>query len=296
MKINFKVLLLAVFIALSAGCNSDSREDSPEKENKKGKKKKKKDSEEYVINEWLMPYDLLEISGMTFINDTLLGCIQDNYGILFIYDLKNSELISKTGFAGEGDFEGITLVGKTAYALRSDGVICEINNIYEEEPEVEIITTSLNQGHDTEGLAYDRKNKRLLITCKGYDDKYKNQKPIFAFDLVKKELVETPVYIIDLNNKLLEEKDVAQEDFFRPSDISIHPKTQKLYITDSANRKLVILTKEGAIESVYKLSKQVWPQPEGIAFNSKGELFVSSEGVNSEGKIIKLDPELLKEK
>ena len=48
------------------------------------------------------------------------------------------------------------------------------------------------------------------------------------------------------------------------------------------------LDKTGKLKSYYKLDKDDFPQPEGITFSAKGDLYISTEGVKKSGAISKV--------
>ena len=76
----------------------------------------------------ILPDTLREISGLTCIDSNLFACIQDENGILFIYDLKQNKIREQFTFNIDGDYEGICRVSDTIYILRSDGVLFEISD------------------------------------------------------------------------------------------------------------------------------------------------------------------------
>jgi hypothetical protein len=45
---------------------------------------------------------------------------------------------------------------------------------------------------------------------------------------------------------------------------------------------------DGGEKELYELSNSDFPQPEGLAFGPAGELFISNEGKNGAGNILKL--------
>ena len=57
------------------------------------------------INE--LPPELSEISGITFLSDTVLVAIQDEEGILYYYNIPQNRIIKKQTFAGSGDYEDL---------------------------------------------------------------------------------------------------------------------------------------------------------------------------------------------
>ena len=76
----------------------------------------------------VLPDILHEISGLTDIDSTTFACIQDENGILFIYDTGKDAITEQYKFNIDGDYEGITRVDRTIYVLKSDGVLFEITD------------------------------------------------------------------------------------------------------------------------------------------------------------------------
>nr|MBP6827372.1 SdiA-regulated domain-containing protein [Saprospiraceae bacterium] len=115
---------------------------------------------------------------------------------------------------------------------------------------------------------------------------------VFAFDLKSKQLSANPVYTIDPDevNRLVPLTDDDKHRRFSPSGIAIHPITGDVYITSTALKRLVVLDYQtGKIRFAVRLNKKLLPQPEGIAFDAKGNLHLSSEGKKGEGLVFKFD-------
>ena len=85
-----------------------------------------------------LPVALKEISGITFLSKNKIACVQDEKGIVFIYDIHKDKLKQSIDFAGDKDYEAIANVNDTIYVLRSNGDIYEIDNL--ESSEVSSIT------------------------------------------------------------------------------------------------------------------------------------------------------------
>jgi len=67
--------------------------------------------------------------------------------------------------------------------------------------------------------------------------------------------------------------------YISPSGVAVHPISKEVYILSSALRCLVAMDpKSGQVRSVQSLEKSLFPQPEGIAFEKNGDLWISSEG------------------
>src|SRR5690606_11819055 len=100
------------------------------------------------------------------VDSNTVACIQDENGILFLYDIVNHEIKEQFTFGPDGDYEGIARVDQTIYVLRSDGMLFEIRDFNSEAPEVDSISTGI-EAKNNEGLCYDEANHRLLIASKG---------------------------------------------------------------------------------------------------------------------------------
>ena len=246
---------------------------------------------EYSIQQkWDMPNRLEEISGMDFVDNDRMAAIQDEEGIIFIYNLSTKKIEREIDFGKSGDYEGLAIVENDAFVLRSDGVIFEVNNYLAENPNVTKHETFIKAKHNAEGLCADLKNERLLLAVKDRDPLSNNTKGIYAFDLKTKKLLQTPAYAIDLEDPIFENvKTKNKLTVMMPSEVNINPKTGEVYITDGRNPKLLVLSPDGDSKKLYLLKREQFYQPEGLAFRKNGDFFISNEGHSDPANILKVD-------
>ena len=246
-----------------------------------------------ITKKWEMPKQLLEISGLSYIDEQRFACVQDEQGTVFIYNIASSSVEKEIPFGGVGDYEGLAVVGENVWVLRADGKLFEVSNINAAKPVVKEYSTHLTVKQDSEGLCYDKKNNRLLIAIKGAELESEDYKGIYAFDLASKKMDQQPVFKIDLLNEIFESNaGKKKKGTLSPSGIAIHPLSSDMYITDGRNAKLLITDATGKIKKLYQLNNNEFAQPEGISFNSAGDLFIANEGTNEAGNIlqVKIDP------
>lgn len=256
-------------------------------------------------NTFLLPDTLHEVSGLTDIDSTTFACIQDENGILFIYDAKNNEIKKQYTFNLDGDYEGITRVDQNIYILRSDGTLFEISNYTSDTFKLTSYATGI-PANDNEGLCYDQDNKRLLIACKGKIGKgseYKDKRVIYGFDLETKTLTSEPVFDFDLqviknfavskniNLPTKERKNNGQpitEPFikFATSAIGIHPVTKKLFLLSASDYLLFIFNMNGDIEHIEQLDPTLFNKSEGITFYENGDMLISNEGQDKKPSLL----------
>ncbi len=270
---------LVYFTSFSRPClNSNSNENDNNKHREKIT----------IITKWQMPNCLNEISGICWVDQERIACVQDKQGIIFIYNIPSAKIENQIQFADSGDFEAITKTDDTYYVMRSDGYIFEICTSLK-IPVVKQYQISINETNDIEGLFYDGTKKRFLIVNRLPDLQAPTKQSIYSFDLSTKKMINKPIYEIDLSSILIiKENFEKKKEVFLPSDIAIHPITSDIYITDGIHSFILIIDITGKIKSFIELDKNDFPKPEGIIFSPKGDIFISSEGINQNGFIAKV--------
>lgn len=243
---------------------------------------------------YTLPPSLNEISGITILNNNEIACVQDELGIVYIYDLKDGKISKeyKTGLVG--DYEGIAIVGNTIYLLRSDGVLIEYPDF--RSPNMKIKEYFLNlPSVNNEGLCYDMKNYRLLIAAKVKPGKNKLDKDIrhiYSFDLKTKTPNNIPLIKLSVDD--IEATAVKQNipipyrtnkktgakinSFnFRPSEIAVHPINGNIYILSANDKLLLMIDKSGGIKNLLQLDSVLFNKAEGLAFLPDGTMLISNE-------------------
>jgi uncharacterized protein YjiK len=234
---------------------------------------------------WL-PAELEEISGLTYMKEGVLATVQDEKGIIYLYDINSTSVVNRIKFGKAGDYEDITLVDNTAYIIRSDGELYKVS-LSGASIDTQVYQTPLTAKNDVEGLTYDTEGHRLLLACKGISGLDKDNpdiRAVYAFDLNRHTLQKEPIFAIPVKEV---EKLAGNKDNFRPSGIAIHPVNELVYIVASVGKVLIVLNKNGSIEAVRPLPARYFRQPEGICFAPNGDMFISNEGKGGMASILR---------
>lgn len=250
---------------------------------------------------WELPKKLHEISGLTITDKQEVACIQDEEGLLFIYDLNTNKIKSSNRFYRDADYEDVVLTDNYFFVLKSNGNLYKIERGNLSETGTTKIETILEKENDQEGICLSPDRKSLYIACKGIPlNGNPSEKHVYSFDLEKETVSPDPVLVLSLKNITLFleknglEKDEDLSDFFnpkkenllfQPSAIGVHPITGQFFITSSVGKYLIICESNGEIVHLKKLKKKVHPQPEGLAFYPNGDLLISNEGKKEIAKI-----------
>jgi uncharacterized protein YjiK len=228
-----------------------------------------------------VPGVLREISGIAFSkgNSDMIYAEDDEEGKVY-YFKPGDKTVKSTQFKEKGDFEDIAVCGPQIVMLQSKGVLFTI-------PITEIGKTETGSARKWEGLLpdgeyegmyADENSGRLYVLCKHCSiDKTSKQCSGFIFDVAGDGGVKSAGNF-KINVKHIE--DMMHEDKinFHPSALAQSPLNHDWYILSSVNKLLVVADEKWKIRDVYPLDPDIFPQPEGMAFDSGNNLYISNEG------------------
>jgi uncharacterized protein YjiK len=284
------VILLLIGPCLISSCQPGNSKKHNDKTNK-GETKKYQYDFAHPTKKWVLPHELKEISGNTWIDKDHLLIIEDLHPNLYLIRLGDSAIIEKTIPFREStekkfDIEDVTVVGNTAYALWSHGSIYKISN-WQSALQVKEIPTNLSKENNTEGICFDPVSGNLLISCKKeseMDDEKKSTRSVFAYDLKADSLITEPFLLIHSNEI---KKMTGEKVEFYPSGIAVNPQTHDIFVLSTKDNKCIArFTHDGQLKSLDFLDKDILMQPEGICFSPEGALYISSEGKHGEAPVI----------
>ena len=254
----------------------------------------------------ILPTSLHEISGLTILDSVTIACVQDENGILFLYDIKDHRITRQYTFGLNGDYEGITKVNHSIYVLRSDGVLFEIKDYHSKKLSVKTCATGI-RALNNEGLCYDADNNRLLIGAKGKINKdplNKELRCIYEFSLKTKQLNPTPAFsfnVTDINisakmqgvvfSKKKNKKGMLIETGLKmnTSEIAIHPITKQLFVLSASDHCLFIFNMNGNLEMIESLNPVLFNKAEGLSFFPNGDLMISNEGQTHQPTLLRFN-------
>lgn len=244
-----------------------------------------------IVKKWNIPNALDEISGIVWLGNNQLACIQDEDGILFVYDLSQEKIIKKKKFAGPGDYEGLTYLNDYFYIARSDGTIFRMNANLDQDPETVKLKTPFTSENNIEGIAggFD---DLLLIAVKnknleGSDNAYR---ALYTYDPVSQEIYKDMEITVDYNEEIWQKIKTDDSDvFLMPADVTFQPETRDIYILDAEKPKLVITDRYGKVKKIHKLDPAEFFQPEGICFTPAGVIYIANEGKGGDPNILEVN-------
>ena len=182
------------------------------------------------------------------LSDDEVVCVEDERGIVYVYNLETSCVTDTVHFATKGDYEGLAMVNSAVFVLRSDGRLYELWSL-KRHPSLRTYDLRLPIT-ESEGLCFDSIHNRLLIAPKSRNQggSGKDVRPIFAFRLSQSAVSTSPAFEISLRDirRFAERHDLPvphQLDKvknrmrsalrFMPSAIAMHPISGDVFVLSS---------------------------------------------------------------
>jgi uncharacterized protein YjiK len=229
-----------------------------------------------------LPASLKEISGITFFpnSDSLMMAVNDEQGKLFSIDFYKASLKGDPiDFGKKGDYEDLAFFSGRWMVLESNGTL---HWVLPEGGKKGTLTFSVLPEGEYEGMA--AVGDTLFVLCKDCKDE------IAQTTTVHKLIMEDDS-LSYVGAKVLRGKkeDAGVNQKLLPSALAFHPINKHWYVLSHNNAWLMVTDSDFEVVERMPLKRSVFEQPEGIAFNSRGDMFISSEGKKGKGYIIKFE-------
>jgi uncharacterized protein YjiK len=231
-----------------------------------------------------MDSKLAEISGISFRpgDDNTLYAIEDEHANL--YRLNSSRAIEgKIDFGKKGDYEDIAITDSAAFVLRSDGSILRTDIRGNPDKAPSAVAENVLPAGEYEGMTIGADNT-LVALCK--ECKMKGSKGSL---IIYKISIDESTGFKAAEPTLVEIADVqksGKKEKLAPSGLARNPADGHWYIVSSVNKLLIVLNADFGSPVTYPLDPKLFPQPEGICFDSKGTLFISNEAAGGSASIL----------
>ncbi|HSY62148.1 MAG TPA: SdiA-regulated domain-containing protein [Cytophaga sp.] len=234
------------------------------------------------MKEIKLEHALREISGIAYHAATnTFAAINDEKGTVYILDANTYRVTNKYMFEEEGDYEEIQFAENDIYVLRSDGAVYKMQFDGKSISNVETFEYTGAKA-EYESFYVDTITNTLVLIPKqskiGTKEKQTITYTINALNGTHAEQKE----------HTLKWRDLESNAMLHPSAVAIHPVSKNIYLLVSIEKKLLVLNASWKIIEEYELDHTYFKQPEGMTFDSKGNLYITNEGGEGSATIIQI--------
>lgn len=223
--------------------------------------------------------DLEEVSGLEWVGEDQLWAIEDESSIIYSIDQETGKILKKRKFAKNKDIEDLLVIDNVAWVLQSNGTLYRVDSPLQKYGETTTFDFPIKGKRDLEAIVAMDNEPYLYVFCKVCKwDIGPDQASIFRFDL--NTLKYDSEVFTTLNREDIQPllKNPAADPLdIQPAAAAFHPIEKRLYVISSSGKWLLILDSHFKPEEVHELNPILFKQPEGITFDTKGNLYISNE-------------------
>ena len=224
-----------------------------------------------------MKHNLDEISGICFTtaDEKSVNAIEDEHGKMYTIDLENGEPVSYK-FSSRADYEDLAFWNNTFFVLSSNGHITRYSRPSNgADPSDVVILDTLLPAAEYEGMAVLKDSLFVLAKVDKNFDQHSTMR-IYRF-IIGPGAGLSAAGIVDavVPEQKKEGKNKAVK--FHPSCLAKNPADNNWYVISSINKQLFIFDDHFNFLQIIDLDPSLFRQPEGLTFNSKGDMLVSNE-------------------
>jgi hypothetical protein len=240
-----------------------------------------------------MPDDLLEISGIAFDrgNENTFYAIQDEDGKLF-YGKLGATKVNHIKFGKHGDYEDLAICGNLMIILKSNGKLYTfpLSEIHEQELSHVQEQTKLLPVGEYESMYADQQRRKLYVLCKNCEDERTSKSSTgYIFDILPNNTFK-PAGNFKIEVKQIKRFTGDEKMKFRPSAMAWSNTAKQWYIVSAVNQLLLTADANFKVTAAYDLDHKTFLQPEGIAFDNSGNMYISNEGDEfARGNVLKFN-------
>ena len=231
-----------------------------------------------------LEHPLKEISGIAYHAATnTFVAINDEKGNIYVLDANTYRITNKYSFGEEADYEEIQVAGNDLFVLRSDGTVYKMKF---DGKNISSIKTFEYAGAKAEYESFymDTISNTLVLIPKQSKNGTKEKKTIsYTISAVNGIYVESKEHILNWSDL---KSSVSM--MIHPSAVAVHPVTKDIYLLVSIEKRLIVLNANWKFLTEYELDRTYFRQPEGITFDTKGNLYISNEAAEGAPTIIQI--------
>ncbi|MBZ0205862.1 MAG: hypothetical protein K8H89_06020 [Flavobacteriales bacterium] len=250
-----------------------------------------------------LPSELLEVSGLTDLDQHTVACLQDEDATLYVVDIRDGRILERHPFGPPGDMEGLTRVKDGLFALRSDGLIYHLRIKGAHYTAVDSFRMEL--GHrNIEGLGYDEHTGLVLVAPKDVlkgEPQIRDQRSVFAFDPATRKVLPEPVLTYSVQEVMRQAEAggmklptrttrngrIVDAIKLRMASIAVDPVSDHYFLLSAVDQTLLVLDRQGAFVALHLLDADLLPKPEGITFLPNGDMLIATEGKNGPPRLVR---------
>lgn len=234
------------------------------------------------MKEFILAHPLKEISGIAYRADSnSFVAINDEKGNVYVLDGKTFQIMDKYPFGDDGDYEEIQVAGGFIYVLRSDGTIYKMKLNGRDMPYVITFDYSGPKAEFESFYIDVPANTIVLIPKHSKEGAKAKQTVTYTINNSNGAYAQKKEYVLSWS-------DLSRSSTLHPSAVAVHPISKDIYLLASIEKRLIVLNADWKLLAEYELDRNHFQQPEGITFDSAGNLYITNEAGEKSPTVVQI--------
>ena len=237
-----------------------------------------------------IPMGNLPLMHFSMLDQNNYACIQGGKGTVVLFNLDSNSVSSPLNL-------GILNEIRDAVVVDSSLILFDnFMSVYRSYPPFDSLhTTLLVEGsgeHLSSAVCHHALTHRLFFVEDVLEsENQSSQRIVYTYNINKSKFIKEPLFTFDVADlELFAEKNQIKINSFKqdaagdsiiglsfiPTAISVHPKTNEIYILSSIDKSLAVFNQFGELVNFAILTGRQFSNPTGMNFNNFGDLFISN--------------------
>ena len=242
----------------------------------------------------MLPMGIESFSSISFLDSTILICLQEESGSLVLLDSYSNKVLSPLNLNLPDKIIDFSSIDSTIILVDDKMQVHFLSSPYDSSS-IESTTDILSDWKSAATCVHESTKRLFILSESNLDSENPINNSVYTYSLAKRKLSEKSLFDISVseielfameNNisipeKVINQLDTAFELIFNPCAIAVHPKTNEIYVLSAKNRSIVIYNQFGEIINLVFLDEKQFSNPTAMTFHSSGDILISNSDLMS---------------
>ena len=243
----------------------------------------------------LLPMGIESFSDIAFLDSTILICLQEDKSSLVLFDLYSNQVSTPININFPNKIIDFSRIDSTIILLDDQAKVYFLLPPYDSSSLV-AESNVLGNWKSTASCIHESTKRMFILSQNNFDVDNPISNSIYTYNISKRKLNEKSLFDISLSdiemfaiennivipqNKSSNLSDSLKQLIFIPSAMTVHPKTNEIYILSSENKSIVVFNQFGEVQNIIFLDEKLASNPKAMTFHPSGDLLISNSDLMS---------------
>lgn len=243
----------------------------------------------------LLPMGIESFSDIAFLDSTVLICLQEDKSSLVLFDLYSNQVLTPININFPNKIIDFSRIDSTIILLDDQ---TQVHFLFPPYDSSSLVTENdvLGDWKSASSCIHESTKRMFILSLNNFDIDNPISNSIYTYNISKRKLNEKSLFDISISdiemfaiennivipqNKSSNLSESLSQLIFNPTAMTVHPKTNEIYILSSENRSIVVFNQFGEVENLIFLDEKLVSNPKAMTFHPSGDLLISNSDLMS---------------